>query len=343
MSPAGVSVLLCSHNGAARLPETLAHLRDQEGLAEIPWEVVVVDNASTDGTAAAARAAWPDPGPAPLRVLSEAEPGKSVALERGRAAARYGVLAIVDDDNRLAPDYLAVALRVLRENPRVGACGGFGDAVCEGGEPDWLGSGGTVYALGPQAAGRGVLRSPRSALWGAGQCVRARAWTDLVEGGFRQTLRSRRGAVLSSGGDLELCYALRLAGWDLWYEPDLRFRHFLTADRLRWDACRGLKRAAGRSSVRLDRYSRLLAERSGEKRSRRRSAAYQILRAVRRLGRYPGLLTDRARARRVGDPRVLDVEQQLGRLEALRAAGRSYARSHRELAGEPWLRGSSRP
>ncbi len=47
MSDAGVSVLLCSHNGAARLPGTLAHLRAQAGLADIPWEVVVVDNASS--------------------------------------------------------------------------------------------------------------------------------------------------------------------------------------------------------------------------------------------------------------------------------------------------------
>jgi GT2 family glycosyltransferase len=46
--PAGVSVVVCCHNSASRLPTTLHHLAAQEVPRDLGWEVIVVDNASTD-------------------------------------------------------------------------------------------------------------------------------------------------------------------------------------------------------------------------------------------------------------------------------------------------------
>ena len=46
----GVSFLLCTYNGAPRLAETLACLAAQETPAGFPWEIIFVDNASTDGS-----------------------------------------------------------------------------------------------------------------------------------------------------------------------------------------------------------------------------------------------------------------------------------------------------
>jgi hypothetical protein len=50
----GLSVIICSHDGVSRLAPTLAHLKKQESPAA-PWEVLVIDNASTDGAAEFAR------------------------------------------------------------------------------------------------------------------------------------------------------------------------------------------------------------------------------------------------------------------------------------------------
>lgn len=47
---AGVSIVICCYNSASRLPETLQHIAEQEVAANISWEVIVVDNASTDNT-----------------------------------------------------------------------------------------------------------------------------------------------------------------------------------------------------------------------------------------------------------------------------------------------------
>ena len=54
-SSSGISCLICTYNGASRLAETLTCLARQVLPAGTPWEVILVDNASTDATAERAR------------------------------------------------------------------------------------------------------------------------------------------------------------------------------------------------------------------------------------------------------------------------------------------------
>ncbi|RZK11267.1 MAG: glycosyltransferase family 2 protein, partial [Hymenobacter sp.] len=78
---AGLTILICTYNGATRLPETLRHAAAQQVPPGVDWEVLVVSNASTDDTLAAAPRLWAALGqPAPLRVLNEPKPGKENAL-----------------------------------------------------------------------------------------------------------------------------------------------------------------------------------------------------------------------------------------------------------------------
>src|SRR5690349_6454715 len=95
----GVSVVICSYNGAQRIPATLRHLAEQDAPGELPWEVVVVDNASTDGTAERAQVVWSDQSTVPLRLVSEPRPGLMHARERGLHESTYNVVTFVDDDN----------------------------------------------------------------------------------------------------------------------------------------------------------------------------------------------------------------------------------------------------
>src|ERR687886_61147 len=83
-----------------------------------------------------------------------------------------------------------------------------------------------------------------------GLIVRTSAWHQLIEAGFKPLLIDRTGAQLTTGGDVELCYALRLAGWCLWYEPSLHLQHFMPAGRMRWQYLRALFRSNGAASIR---------------------------------------------------------------------------------------------
>jgi len=86
-----IATIVCAYNESRLLPACLYSLRAQ---TRPPDEILVIDNASTDATAAVARAV---PG---VRVVGEPQKGLVVARETGRRAARADVVAFVDADCR---------------------------------------------------------------------------------------------------------------------------------------------------------------------------------------------------------------------------------------------------
>jgi glycosyltransferase involved in cell wall biosynthesis len=132
----GLSVVICCHNGVSRLATTLDHLKKQES-PPVPWEVLVIDNASTDGTAEFARSHWQN-GPAPLRVINEARLGVRYARERGYLEASYEFLGFVDDDNWVASDWVRTAYGIISSESGLGAVGSIRNAACEVSSPAWF-------------------------------------------------------------------------------------------------------------------------------------------------------------------------------------------------------------
>jgi hypothetical protein len=72
--------------------------------------------------------------------------------------------------------------------------------------------------------------------------------------GFKSLLSDRKGNLLSSGGDSELCFAIRLAGYSLYYQEDLKFRHFIPEGRLQWDYLVKLHKSFARSTPIIELY-----------------------------------------------------------------------------------------
>lgn len=321
-SSSGLSFVLCCHNSARRLAETLGHLAAQRVPAGVEWEVVLVDNASSDGTAAAARQIW-GAGPAPLRVVEEPRVGLSWARLAGARAARYEAFTLVDDDNWLAPDWLAVALDTLRSQPAAGAIGGQSTAVFEAPAPAWFPAIASSFAIGQQAEASGDITGSRGYLWGAGLTVRREAWRELLAAGFEFFLEDRSGKRLKSGGDTEICHALNLRGWRLYYESALGFRHFIPRGRLAWRYSRRLYRSFGEASVVLDTYRLALRERDhhdvAEEEYRWRS---RMSRARQELLRYPRHLARALVRAEEGSFAEHAVEYARGRFVALLRARR---------------------
>jgi glycosyltransferase involved in cell wall biosynthesis len=310
-----VSIVVCCHNSAHLLPDTLAKLSDQKFSSEMCCEVIVVDNASTDATVKVARESWPANCAIDLRIVQEPELGLSNARLRGISEAQYSLICFVDDDNRLAQNWVEIASNVMTQNPKIGACGGQVEAECEITAPDWFKDFQSYYAVGRQAERGGDITDTRGYLWGAGLCLRRCAWNELQEQGFNFLLSGRKGGMLTAGEDAELCYALRLAGWRLWYEPDLKMHHFMTPDRLNWSYLRRVSRGFGTATTGLDLYEIAIKGVAVSFKQRlQRTWSWQVLATIKSLLRKPLKLLRAPFSTMEGDPNVLIIESHWGRL-----------------------------
>lgn len=334
MAP-GVSIVICCYNSAQRLSRTLAHLAVQQVSKTLKWEVVIVDNASRDNTVDVAFKTWNTVGAAPLRVVPEPRAGLVFARNHGLAEAKHDIVSFVDDDNWVCPQWVQSAWEVMNEAPDIGACGGFSEAVCEVKPPSWFEDHSASYAIGPDELRRGDITNTRGWLWGAGLSIRKSAWQQLVANGFSSLLIGRQGRKLGSGEDSELCLALRLAGWRLWYDPRLRFQHFLPARRLEWVYLRRLHRGFGISTVGHDPYLLALGEVQSHPTTRPLWREEAIL-AMRRIYWSKRSLLSLARCSSQGNAEVLHIERQIGRLYELLRQRARYDLSVRKVHQAAW-------
>jgi glycosyltransferase involved in cell wall biosynthesis len=233
----GVSILISTYNGKEKLPATLEALSRLK-TDRIPGvELILVDNASTDGTSAFTREKWNTLGnPFPLLIMEETKPGKLNAQEKGFAHAAYEYVITCDDDNSFFSDYLEVGYSLMEQNPQIGVLGGQGIAVSTIPIPDWFSEYAYNFACAPQAPQTGEVRPTRNVVYGAGMWVRMKGYQMAKEHGFTFILPSRTGKLLTTGGeDSELCWALRFLGYEVWYADELKFYHHVPADRLTED------------------------------------------------------------------------------------------------------------
>ncbi|AMJ64768.1 glycosyltransferase [Hymenobacter sp. PAMC 26628] len=233
------------------MPATLQALAGLDRPTEFAVELLVIDNASTDATAAVAERTLAALKPFfSYQVLYEVRPGKSRALELGFAKARYRYVCIVDDDNLLAPSYLNLAWEIMEADPAIGVLGGAGEPLCEVMPPAWFPQFAIDYAAAPQAPCSGDVTQTNRFLYGAGMVLRKPAWDKMVSQGFVSLVTEVRGSK-PSGEDNEMCYALIFDGYKIWYDARLRFRHVISAQRLTWQFLCKTYRANATSHVEL--------------------------------------------------------------------------------------------
>jgi len=109
------SVIVCTYNGASNLPRCLGALASQRGTEGIEWEVLVVDNNSTDDTPAVAHRLAKEL-PITIRYTQETQQGLNYARNAGIRESVGTYLAYVDDDIAVTPEWLASLYRRFKEN-----------------------------------------------------------------------------------------------------------------------------------------------------------------------------------------------------------------------------------
>jgi glycosyltransferase involved in cell wall biosynthesis len=221
------SLIICVHNGARRLPLTLQALAGLSYRGH--WEVIVVDNASSDDSAVVAAQlgkALPN-----LRIIAEPNPGLWNARLKGIAEATCEFVVFVDDDNLLAPNYLEIAGSILRTNGDIDLLNGRSILYPLASVPDWFAQVQHCFAVGEQLAASGDV-PPGATLWGAGLVVRRKAFEALRCMGFEPWLVGRAGKKMLAGDDAELCLALALTGSKAYYSTEMVLRHAIDPGKL---------------------------------------------------------------------------------------------------------------
>ncbi|HEY6770490.1 MAG TPA: glycosyltransferase family A protein [Candidatus Sulfotelmatobacter sp.] len=132
-----ISVILCTYNRCKSLAAALESVATSRLPASVEWEVVVVDNNSNDQTRVVAEE-FAVGYPGRFRYLFEPKPGKSQALNSGVAAARGDVLAFMDDDVSVDPNWLDLLTAPLRGASEWSGSGGPVTLVWSCPPPRWL-------------------------------------------------------------------------------------------------------------------------------------------------------------------------------------------------------------
>lgn len=223
------SVVICTYNRAELLEGALASLAAQE-LDPRRFEVLVIDNASTDGTRAVAEsysARYPH-----IRYVHEPRQGASTARNRGYQEAHGRIIAFSDDDNQLPPAWLIVAAEVA-ERTGAGIFGGPSRARFLQPPPPWFRE---TYAVFSPDWPAGAL-GPDQFLAGNNLFMRR----DILErlGGF-DPQRGPQGDRMAYGEETELLIRARrvLPAELIYYEPRLYVYHLVRPVKtsLRWKA-----------------------------------------------------------------------------------------------------------
>jgi hypothetical protein len=224
-----VSVVVPTRNRAGRVARLL------DSIAKIPvtdfsWEVIVVDNGSTDGTAAIVRQAA-STAPVPLKYVVEPEPGLHACRHRGAQEACGAVVAYLDDDTQVHREWLRGA-EPLRK--------GLADAVVcrilpqwEAPVPSWLGDLVSTGVYGPLTLldlGREQQEVEAGFVWGAGFFIKRSLVFDLA--GFHPDTMPVELLRFRGDGESGLMRKFAAAGHRAWYDPASVVEHAVSAERM---------------------------------------------------------------------------------------------------------------
>ena len=224
-----VTVAICTWNRQTLLESTFESLERMKVSPATRWELVVIDNGSTDGTSGVV-ASWMTRGTLPLRYVHEPTLGLSNARNRAIREARAEWVLFTDDDVIVEPDWLEGFVQASKRHPTAGAIGGRVDPwfveppdqmLCEAFPA--LAKGFCGIDLGPEER----LIPEGTDLVGANFAIRI----DNTNRLFNPNL-GPIGANPIGGDELGYLMELRKAGLPIVWAPTMRLKHYVDPPRM---------------------------------------------------------------------------------------------------------------
>ncbi|MGB7323349.1 MAG: glycosyltransferase [Rubripirellula sp.] len=221
------SIIICTYNRAESLRDTLVALRKLQVDPSRGWEVIVVDNNSSDHTRYVVEESqrdWPQ-----LRYTFEKTQGLSSARNHGIQHALGETILFTDDDVLPECDWLETTLTGL-EKYQADACGGYIAPIWEVPPPPWLTE--RFYgflAVRTDRTDDFIMTNANQTPFGANMALRREVFERV---GLFDTSRGRKGKVLASGEDGEMFDRILAAGLKVVFLGGSRVHHKVESFRL---------------------------------------------------------------------------------------------------------------
>ncbi len=226
------TVAIRTFNAAERLPALLEKLRSQQHTDSIRWEVLIIDNNSTDRSAEIVQmyqSKWVSI--CELRYVSEHQQGAAIARKRAIQEARGTLIGFLDDDTLPALDWVSNAYKFGQAHPTAGA---YGSRIL----PD--------YAIEPPPNFDRIAHyipimlcktsfrydsHRRGMPVGAGLVIRRQVWLDFAIGA--QIIQGPVGQGFAlKGEETEALWKIKTAKWEIWYNAEMAIVHKIPKWRL---------------------------------------------------------------------------------------------------------------
>jgi len=225
-----ISVIIVNLNTCDLLRACLTSLASERATAEI--EILVIDNGSRDGSAEMVREQFPDV----VFTANERNEGFARPNNTGMRQAQGRYLLLLNSDTEVRPGALRTMLKFMESHPEAGACGPklvYPDGKTQRSVKAFP----TLFTHACDMLFLDVL-FPGSRLFGRGEqryfdYTRAAPVDHLMAAAFlvrRETYESvgpldERFAIYYN--DMDWCYRMKAAGWQIWYLPDAEVIHYL--------------------------------------------------------------------------------------------------------------------
>ncbi|MDE5107152.1 MAG: hormogonium polysaccharide biosynthesis glycosyltransferase HpsE [Trichodesmium sp. St17_bin3_1_1] len=237
------TVAIPTYNGANRLPLVLEKLRSQINTENISWEVIIVDNNSSDNTSKIVQDYQSRFSEfVSIRYLFEPQQGAAFARLKAIKEAKGTYIGFLDDDVLPDKNWIYAAYSFCQAHPQAGAVGGqiHGDFEVEP-PPEYK----RVYPFlsirehgsKPRLFDPNKLNLPTT----ASLVVSKKVWNESFP--EHLTLSGRVGSSMVASEDYELLLYIHKNGWEIWYNPNMESYHKIPAHRLE----RGYLLSLGRS------------------------------------------------------------------------------------------------
>lgn len=238
------SVIFCTYNREKYIYNAMKSIAEQD-FSRQDYEVVLVNNNSTDSTESICRQFESDYSEVVFRYFVETNQGLSYARNRGVEESRGDILVFVDDDATVFDHYLSSIASFFDSHPEVNACGGPIVPVYEVDKPRWL-SHYTEQLIGGALYEGDKVKPFRNGKYPGGGNSAFRKEVFERYGLFNVEL-GRKGTGLIGAEEKDLYDRLTRGNEAFYYLPQMGIRHYIPEKKLTGSHFRELTYSIGKS------------------------------------------------------------------------------------------------